>query len=576
MRNNILLTTLLLLLHSTLLAQWDGRPETVDNPVITGVANHGGSQSYHYYYSVTDGAGGVITAYTYYNAEDYSFQVACQRKTTAGGVSWGGPASPVQLFSISADSVFNITITDLKPDGSGGVYISWIPRSVDDMSSVYLQHISSGGTPVFTGGVVRVNPQPGHHFDGGRICVNDAGVTLAWNDEVWSTDGFGYVSAQVMLQRYSATGLPIWNAGGVPASTAPGLKFYGNMVSDGNNGVLVSFIDSRNSNYNNSTGFDNLDIYAQHISSSGSRLWGAQDAVVTNAAYNQYNRIGDNSPELHTVMVADSAGGFMIVFDDLRNDNAGYAKLYAQRLNSNGTRVWAANGVALDEAGDGLNTLLAGVVSDGTGGLVAIWDKYNEDFTEAYVNAQRVSAAGNPAWGANGIEVSAPGIPAAFGTLAKDSAGSYITIWLDLNGHLRSQKINSAGQLQWPGGMDICTNPLSLPGTPTLTKSNGSNMISVWLDQRNSADDPAFDIYAAKFDGGGALVNTAETAYISIANGNWNDPAIWAGGMVPVAGADVIINTAVTVTTNVTCNTLAVQVPGSLTVAPGVEVTVIQ
>jgi hypothetical protein len=61
----------------------------------------------------------------------------------------------------------------------------------------------------------------------------------------------------------------------------------------------------------------------------------------------------------------------------------------------------------------------------------------------------------------------------------------------------------------------------------------------------------------------------------TIANGNWNDPLIWAGGIVPSSTAPVIIRNTVTVTTNVTCYSLKVEPPsGNIIVATGINLTI--
>ncbi|MES2848677.1 MAG: hypothetical protein V4685_06450 [Bacteroidota bacterium] len=65
-------------------------------------------------------------------------------------------------------------------------------------------------------------------------------------------------------------------------------------------------------------------------------------------------------------------------------------------------------------------------------------------------------------------------------------------------------------------------------------------------------------------------------ANITVANGNWTNPASWEGGTVPLPNADVIVTTNIIVDTNVICNTLKVVPPGSITVLPGVNVTVLQ
>jgi hypothetical protein len=64
-------------------------------------------------------------------------------------------------------------------------------------------------------------------------------------------------------------------------------------------------------------------------------------------------------------------------------------------------------------------------------------------------------------------------------------------------------------------------------------------------------------------------------AYRTIAAGDWSNPASWQNGTVPPPNADVIVTTNITVDTSVTCNTLRVIPPGSITVLPGVNVTVV-
>jgi len=64
-------------------------------------------------------------------------------------------------------------------------------------------------------------------------------------------------------------------------------------------------------------------------------------------------------------------------------------------------------------------------------------------------------------------------------------------------------------------------------------------------------------------------------AYKTVADGNWNDPSIWVGNVVPPDGADVIVTNNVTVNTNVTCNSLKVVYPAAVTVLPGFNITVL-
>jgi hypothetical protein len=64
-------------------------------------------------------------------------------------------------------------------------------------------------------------------------------------------------------------------------------------------------------------------------------------------------------------------------------------------------------------------------------------------------------------------------------------------------------------------------------------------------------------------------------AYRTAASGNWSNPASWQYGTVPLANADVIVDTNIIVDNNFICNTIKVIPPGSITVLPGVNLTVL-
>lgn len=64
-------------------------------------------------------------------------------------------------------------------------------------------------------------------------------------------------------------------------------------------------------------------------------------------------------------------------------------------------------------------------------------------------------------------------------------------------------------------------------------------------------------------------------AYRSIAAGNWSNAGSWQNGIVPPYGADVIVTTNIIIDSDITCSTLKVLPPGSITVLPGVHLTIL-
>ncbi len=62
--------------------------------------------------------------------------------------------------------------------------------------------------------------------------------------------------------------------------------------------------------------------------------------------------------------------------------------------------------------------------------------------------------------------------------------------------------------------------------------------------------------------------------YITISNGDWNNPATWQGGIVPPATAAVVIKNSVALTSDITCKTITVKSPGSLDIHSGIKLRV--
>jgi hypothetical protein len=69
----------------------------------------------------------------------------------------------------------------------------------------------------------------------------------------------------------------------------------------------------------------------------------------------------------------------------------------------------------------------------------------------------------------------------------------------------------------------------------------------------------------------------APPVFTTVANGNWNNPATWSGGVLPTSTAQCMINHTVTVTANTSCKSVTVNQPnGKVLVNTCVNLTVLQ
>jgi len=551
----------------TLPAQWNSDPATggtIINNAIT---------SENIQVAVTDGANGTIAVFESSDNTGVS-NIYAQRINSNGQIQWGLTNNPKPVC-VHSDYKY---IENVISDGSGGVYVAWYDyRDItDSLTDIYVQHLNSSGDPLWPANGIMINNTNDREAYEVRLCSDGGnGVIVVWSESLYDNDQLITTYSQLFAQKFNSAGNALWGDGGLEISTAAGLRGAPSIVPDGLGGAVISFADTRNSNQLPEDVFDNIDIYAQRISSAGSLLWTDNGAAVNTQPYNQF--IGGEYLQTNAT-ISDGAGGVIILFDDFTGDNDGSSNFYAQHLNSSGARQWAVAGLPVCVSGT--DKFLIKTVSDGAGGMLSFW---SEDRTGGGVYssyAQRILANGTASWAADGVKlIEDIGGYGGFGSdFTADGNGNYIFTWTDAAYNLQAQKVNGSGVIQWGvTNKEVCTNPNAYPVLTRIVKSDAGNSIVTWLDNRNYTTSST-DIYAAKLDVNGYLTGLpSATTYITTANGNWNVGSTWLGGMVPPANADVRIRHTVIVTANATCHSVRVEPPtGNLTVNTGINLNISQ
>jgi hypothetical protein len=534
-------------------AQWNNS-SVVNTPVVTTPDGD------NFPFSVPDGAGGSIVLFEKTGTQS---DLYAQKINADGTIAWGSTTSPVAICTAASDQYRAVGI----PDGSGGVFVCWYDFRFDFLrGEIYCQHLNSSGVPLWTANGIRVTETPGIDEYEPFLCSDGAGgVIVAWNWDNLTNN------IQLNAQRIDASGTFLWPAGGVAVCTAAGFREGQGILPDGSNGAIITFTDSRNDPVTYLNFVDlvrvNSDVFAQRLSGTGVRLWGDNALPVCTAPGNQ------ESYYLSSV-VSDGAGGAVICYDDGRNDvpdangDPTNMNIFAQRINSTGLPQWATNGIPVTTAVG--NQTFFSMVADGSNGFVAAWNY--EDAGRVY--SQRINTAGSVLWAVNGISVSPAGTSCYDPVVVADGSGNYIYGYTATTSNsLDAQKLDINGSLLWgPTGIKVCNAANAQPTSHTLVGSDNGAVIFAWEDARTTAN--KYDLYASKVLANGSLAGAG--TYITIANGNWNDPSIWQGGMVPAATSQVSVRHAVTVTGNASCYSLLVEAPGgNLTVNSGVALQVL-
>jgi hypothetical protein len=274
------------------------------------------------------------------------------------------------------------------------------------------------------------------------------------------------------VQRVNAAGATQWSANGVPVVALSGTQFGARLARDGGGGVIVTWQDSR-------TGAN--DIYAQRLNGSGVAQWTVNGRFVCTASGSQ------SVPRI----VSDGQGGAIIAW---RDNRAGGQDVYAQRINSSGTGLWAANGVVVCDAAGIQNEIE--MVSDDAGGAVMAWQDGRAGNSDIF--AQRIDPMGVGSWVEDGERLCGAAGDQEMPEMAADGTGGAIVVWRDRRSgstlDVYGQRIRGDGFIGpgWPlnglqvsaaaGDQDLPAVALVSPGTATV----------VWSDGRSGTS----DIYA--------------------------------------------------------------------------------
>ncbi|MDH4336910.1 MAG: T9SS type A sorting domain-containing protein [Candidatus Krumholzibacteria bacterium] len=299
------------------------------------------------------------------------------------------------------------------------------------------------------------------------------GAIISWQDT-----RLGFSNINIYAQRVDATGTPLWASDGIVVCDAANNQSNPIAAGDGAGGVFILWRDLRAGPAH----------YAQHIDGNGNPLWPANGiAFVTGAGGNES-------------VTPDGFGGFICAWEDPRYDPQG--NIWAQRMSGGGTAYWLANGVAVCTAAN-YQTYMD-ITSDGAGGAIITWQDSRTSISEYGVYAQRMNAAGNAVWTANGIVVCNLNLRQRVPKIVPDGAGGAIIAWQDqrMGGddiNVYAQRVNSTGSLLWPtDGADVCTFAGN-QSVPLCASDGTGGAIVCWLDTRTNPN-----MYAQRLSGAGA------------------------------------------------------------------------
>lgn len=192
--------------------------------------------------------------------------------------------------------------------------------------------------------------------------------------------------------------------------------------------------------------------------------------------------------------------GVYVAWDDYRS---GSSDIYIQKLGMNGSMQWTTNGAAAVTAAD--HQLYPVVVPDGSGGAIVVWEDYRSTATYGDIYAQRISSAGLPQWGTNGLLVcGAQGVQMRPAIASDGQGGTYIA-WEDYRGataNIYVQHLSSAGAVSWASNGVRAATVNGARYAPVIVSAAGGGALVAWEENRVGTE---YDIHAQYMNASGAL-----------------------------------------------------------------------
>ncbi len=411
---------------------------------------------------VGDGSGGSVIVWTDFRNGTGNSDIFCQKMSATGTPVW-------DKFGVSiCEAPGDQLNPKIAPDGDGGAVIVWEDQR-NPSSSIFARRVNRDGKALWApDGKTICNGGSGGEFP--QVAVSGTGSCVF----VWQDKRQG--GLDVYAQGTDMSGAAQWTANGVNLVLGFGsvTQQKPKITKTGKDEYVIAWEDYRN-------GYSNL--YAQKVNNKGKLLWDIEGVRV--CAY--------DCDQMNPQLVGDDNGGAILVWEDSRAGSS--TTIYAQRLASDGSRMWNDNGVIICQA-DG-SRINPQICRNGKGGAIIAWQDARKGEELYDVFAQNVDKNGSPHWKIDGVDLSTSSSVQIGLKIAYDGMGGAVVTWVEYQKNLNTpdiyaQRINSAGDVIWDlSGLAVCRAP-ETQRNPDIAVSG--EVIIAWEDNGGGN----YDIYAQK------------------------------------------------------------------------------
>ncbi len=350
-------------------------------------------------------------------------------------------------------------------DGEGGVVVVFEDLRTNSWD-IYVQRVDAVGEVLWQTNGISVCRKPGYQGSA-QIVRTGKQFVIAW----WDLPD---VKRHIYAQALNLSGEILWKAEGVPVCTHPKGASAPTMLSDGKGGVLCIWGSNRDGSQN---------LYLQRLNADGQPMFDIDGIPIfpTKKLRNYLSK-----PSSFQVVKGDANDFYVVWWEESRINEY---HIMVHRLNINGKHLWKSPIVALPEK---MSQGRAIVTSDGDGGIIIAWHPFS-NYTADDLYAQRINPKGKKPWGKRGVAIcKADGIQKD-ATVVSDGNGGVVAVWVDerdIYADIYAQRISAKGKAMWQAdGIPICTAG-SLQTFPRIVRKRKDEFLIAWVDYR---DDLGFE-----------------------------------------------------------------------------------
>jgi hypothetical protein len=330
------------------------------------------------------------------------------------------------------------------------------------------------------------------------VAASGATFLVVWHDQRLGGDN-------IFGARVTTAGV-VSDPSGLPICVSPDGEFNP-ALAGAPSGFLVAWEDDRNA------GPNGTDIFGARVTTAGVVLDPAGIAISTNVA----NQL--------TPTVATNSSGFLVAWQDNRNNGTTGNDIYGARIST--------GGVVLDPTGVAISTIIdnqtepAAAAKGGT--VLLVWrDRRTVGTTSDDIYGTFLNFTNNtlnvldPAGIAISTNVASQRSPAVCAI-----SNAFLVVWRDrrtsgtTSDDIYAARIDLNGSVLDPSGLPICTNTVSQTAPAVANTTSGA--LIVWTDPRNSLT--GNDIYGTRVSNAGVVLDT-NNLVISLAGAVELAPAV--------------------------------------------------